>query len=66
MSYRYIPYIAHNMLKTGNKKYYNVKGIQINDPSINEGTIMTEGIFGKHDDLFRTILIITKLLRFGI
>jgi hypothetical protein len=54
------------MLKTGNKKYYNVKGIQINDPSINEGTIMTEGIFGKHDDLFRTILIITKLLRFGI
>lgn len=26
-----------------NKKYYNVKGIQINDPSINEGDVMTEG-----------------------
>ena len=54
------------MLKTGNNKYYNVKGIQINDPSINEHAIMTEGIFGKHDDLFRTLLITTKLLRFGI
>ena len=32
------------MLKTGNKDYYNVKGIQINDPSINEGDVMTEGI----------------------
>ena len=31
------------MLKTGNKKYYNVKGIQINDPSINEGAVMTYG-----------------------
>ena len=31
------------MLKTENKKYYNVKGIQINDPSINYGAVMQEG-----------------------
>lgn len=29
------------MLITNNTKYFNVKGIQINDPSINEGGVMT-------------------------
>nr|POE65967.1 carboxypeptidase cpds [Quercus suber] len=32
---QYIPYIAYDMLETNNTDYYNVKGIQINDPSIN-------------------------------
>ena len=31
------------MLNTSDKKYYNVKGIQINDPSINYGDVMQEG-----------------------
>ncbi|KAI9660522.1 MAG: hypothetical protein M1821_009873 [Bathelium mastoideum] len=32
---QYIPYIADYMLNQSNTDYYNVKGIQINDPSIN-------------------------------
>jgi len=33
---QYIPYIASAMLDTKDHKYFNVKGVQINDPSINE------------------------------
>ncbi|KAL1311839.1 hypothetical protein AAFC00_001914 [Neodothiora populina] len=33
---QYIPYIAEAMLDTNDTKYYNVKGIQINDPSIGD------------------------------
>lgn len=33
---QYIPYIAYYMLEANNTEYYNVNGIQINDPSINE------------------------------
>jgi carboxypeptidase D len=40
---QYIPYIAYYMLKANNKEYYNVKGININDPSINEDGTMIEG-----------------------
>ncbi|KAJ9312527.1 hypothetical protein DTO271D3_7229 [Paecilomyces variotii] len=32
----YVPYIAASMLDKNDTKYFNVKGIQINDPSINE------------------------------
>ncbi|KAK5170634.1 uncharacterized protein LTR77_005223 [Saxophila tyrrhenica] len=39
---QYIPYISYNMLQANDTDYYNVKGIQINDPSINEGDTMTE------------------------
>ena len=31
------------MLMADNKKYYNVAGIQVNDPSINEDDTMQEG-----------------------
>ncbi|MCJ1438585.1 hypothetical protein MMC27_007975 [Xylographa pallens] len=37
-----IPYIASAMLDTNNTEYYNVKGIQINDPSINYDETMLE------------------------
>lgn len=40
---QYIPYIASGMLDTNDTKYYNVKGIQINDPSINEDDTMIYG-----------------------
>ena len=40
----YVPYIAYNMLDTHNDDYFNVKGIQINDPSINYDDTMTEGL----------------------
>jgi carboxypeptidase D len=37
---QYIPYIAAGMLDTNDTTYYNVKGVQINDPSINEDSTM--------------------------
>ncbi|TVY19505.1 Carboxypeptidase cpdS [Lachnellula arida] len=37
---QYIPYIASGMLDTNDTKYFNVKGVQINDPSINEDGTM--------------------------
>ncbi|MCJ1320569.1 hypothetical protein MMC15_005909 [Xylographa vitiligo] len=39
---QYIPYIASAMLDTNNTEYYNVKGIQINDPSVNYDETMLE------------------------
>jgi carboxypeptidase D len=40
---QYIPYIAYYMLQENNTEYFNVSGIQINDPSINDDTTLTEG-----------------------
>ena len=40
---QYIPYIAHYMLEANNTDYYNVSGIQINDPSINYDDTLIEG-----------------------
>lgn len=40
---QYIPYIASGMLDTNNTKYFNVKGVQINDPSINEDSTLIQG-----------------------
>lgn len=37
---QYIPYIASAMLDEEDEKYFNVKGIQINDPSINDDSVM--------------------------
>lgn len=37
---QYIPYISYYMLEANNTEFYNVKGIQINDPSINEDDTM--------------------------
>ncbi|MCJ1285588.1 hypothetical protein MMC26_004929 [Xylographa opegraphella] len=39
---QYIPYIASAMLDAKNTEYYNVKGIQINDPSVNYDETMLE------------------------
>jgi carboxypeptidase D len=41
---QYIPYIASAMLDEEDAKYFNVKGIQINDPSINDDAVMIYGI----------------------
>lgn len=40
---QYIPYIASAMLDTNDAEYFNVSGIQINDPSINEDAVLIEG-----------------------
>ena len=37
---QYIPYIAQYMLEQNNTDYYNVKGIQINDPSIGDDAVL--------------------------
>lgn len=46
---QYIPYIAYYMLESNNTDYYNVSGIQINDPSINYDDTLIEG---KHGSAF--------------
>ena len=38
----YVPYIASGMLDQKDKTYFNVQGIQINDPSINFDETMLE------------------------
>lgn len=42
---QYIPYIASYMLDQNNTDYYNVKGIQINDPSIGLDSVLIEGAY---------------------
>lgn len=42
----YVPYIAASMLDKNDTKYFNVKGIQINDPSINEDDTLIYGMIG--------------------
>ncbi|KAJ6026583.1 uncharacterized protein N7446_004816 [Penicillium canescens] len=37
---QYIPYIASGMLDRNDKTHFNLKGIQINDPSINEDNVL--------------------------
>lgn len=38
----YVPYIASAMLDEEDTTYFNVKGIQIDDPSINDDTTMIQ------------------------
>ncbi len=40
---QYIPYIAGGMLDANDTTYFNVKGVQINDPSINHDDTMLQG-----------------------
>lgn len=40
---QYIPYLATGMLDANDGKHFNLKGIQINDPSINEDDVMIYG-----------------------
>ena len=39
----YVPYVASGMLDANDTKYFDVKGIMINDPSIGGFTIQGEG-----------------------
>lgn len=48
---QYIPYIASAMLDRNDTEYYNVAGIQINDPSINyDDTLLEAPGTSNHDD----------------
>ena len=40
---QYIPYIADAMLSANDTMYFNVKGIQINDPAINDYNVLQNG-----------------------
>ncbi|RAH66603.1 putative serine carboxypeptidase (CpdS) [Aspergillus aculeatinus CBS 121060] len=44
----YIPYIASAMLDEENETYFNVKGVQINDPSINDDSVMIYAPAARH------------------
>jgi carboxypeptidase D len=37
----YVPYIAYNMLQSKESHYFDVKGIQINDPVIGHDSVQT-------------------------
>lgn len=39
----YVPYIASGFLDAKDTNYFNVKGIQINDPSFGHGDVLTTG-----------------------
>lgn len=41
---QYIPYIASQMLDQDDDKYFRVAGIQINDPYINEVSVLQDGM----------------------
>lgn len=41
---QYIPYIAEGFIKQNDTQYFNLKGIQINDPSINDDSVMIYGM----------------------
>lgn len=58
---QYIPYIASYMLDQNDTDFYNVKGIQINDPSIGEESVLIEGMSYLTSDLylsFRTCFLL--------
>ena len=48
---QYIPYIAEAMLEANDTEHFNVKGIQINDPSIGLDDTLTEGLNMLEDPL---------------
>jgi carboxypeptidase D len=39
----YIPYIAEGFIELNDTEHFNLKGIQINDPTINEQNILANG-----------------------
>ena len=41
---QYIPYIASQMLDQENETYFRVAGVQINDPYINDLTVLQDGM----------------------
>ena len=59
---QYIPYIASYMLDQNDTQYYNVKGIQINDPSIGLDSVLIQGmscsdLTGNSSDVFPQLLL---------
>ena len=45
---QYIPYIASGMLDTNDTTYFNVKGVQLNDPYMNHDDVLSSGEFSSH------------------
>jgi len=41
---QYVPYIAAGMLDANDTEFFNVKGIQVNDPVLGDGNAQTTGI----------------------
>lgn len=53
---QYIPYIAEAMLEAKDTEFFNVKGIQINDPSIGDSDVLVEapavGVLNYYSNIF--------------
>lgn len=61
---QYIPYIADYFLNQSNPEYYNVKGIQINDPSIGDDAVLTDGERCFHPRVAQSVkLTVSQCLR---
>ncbi|KAK5048565.1 hypothetical protein LTR84_005656 [Exophiala bonariae] len=57
---QYIPYIASYMLDQNNADYYNVKGIQINDPSIAEDSVLIQAPAVTHLNNYANIFALNE------
>ncbi|KAI7367488.1 alpha/beta-hydrolase [Hortaea werneckii] len=57
---QYIPYIAHYMLEANNTDYFNVSGIQINDPSINEDSVMIYSSAVQHLNKYASVFALNE------
>ncbi|KEF52364.1 carboxypeptidase [Exophiala aquamarina CBS 119918] len=57
---QYIPYIASYMLDQNNTDYYNVKGIQINDPSIAEDSVLIQAPAVTHLNNYANIFALNQ------
>lgn len=55
---QYIPYLAAGMLDRNDTTHYNLKGIQINDPSINDDNVL---IYGQSEPITKMRIILTDI-----
>ncbi|KAK0386039.1 hypothetical protein NLU13_5876 [Sarocladium strictum] len=56
----YVPYIAYYMLEANDTQYYNVKGIQINDPVIGHDTVQTLAPAAMHLNAYANVFNLNK------
>ncbi|KAI9666881.1 MAG: hypothetical protein M1831_001386 [Alyxoria varia] len=55
-----VPYCADAMIKANDKRYYNLKGIAINDPIIGDGTLQQEVPVAPYVDYWSELFFLNK------
>ena len=58
---QYIPYLASGMLDRKDTTHFNLRGIQINDPSINEDNVMIYGQFNLEISHYLPLIVSTLI-----